>query len=61
MIIRQIPQDYENYIIVDSDTSVILHQNGFIPKYMSLNGDCIFYKKDSKILDFMELNNLFAL
>ena len=61
MIIRQIPKNPQNYIIVDSDTSTVLHKNGFIPKYMSVDGSCIFYKKDNKIIEFMNLNNLFAL
>lgn len=61
MIIRKIPKNPQNYIIVNSDTSVVLHKNGFVPKYMSLSGDCIFYKKDSQIIDFMKENNLFAL
>ena len=61
MIIRQIPKNIQEYIIVDSETSTVLHSNGFIPKYMSTCGDCIFYKKDTKILEFMQENNLFAL
>ena len=50
MIIRQIPRNLKNYIVVNSETSVILHQNGFIPKYMSVDGSCIFYKKDNMSL-----------
>lgn len=61
MIIRQIPKNPNNYVVVNSETSTILHKNGFIPKYMSVSGDCIFYKKDTKILEFMQENNLFAL
>ena len=61
MIIRKIPKNPNEYIIVNSDTSVVLHKNGFVPKYMSLSGDCIFYKKDDKIINFMKSNNLFAL
>ena len=61
MIIRSIPKNPNDYVIVNSDTSIILHKNGFVPKYMSLSGDCIFYKKDNKLIEFMKQNNLFAL
>ena len=61
MIIRKIPKNPNDYVIVNSETSIVLHQNGFIPKYMSLSGDCIFYKKDNKLIEFMQQNNLFAL
>ena len=61
MIIRQIPKNPNDYIVVNSETSTVLHKNGFIPQYMSLSGDCIFYKKDDDIIEFMQLNNLFAL
>ena len=61
MIIRQIPKNPNDYIVVNSITSTILHKNGFIPKYMSVNGDCIFFKKDENILEFMQKNNLNAL
>ena len=50
MIMKQIPKNPQDYVIVNSDTSIILHKNGFMPKYMSLSGDCIFYKKTDKIL-----------
>ena len=61
MIMKQIPKNPKEYVIVNSETSVVLHKNGFMPKYMSLSGDCIFYKKDSEILKFMQDNNLYAL
>ena len=61
MIIRQIPKNPNDYIVVNSETSTILHKNGFIPKYMSVSGDCIFYKKNTEILEFMQTNNLCAL
>lgn len=61
MIIRQIPKNPNDYIVVNSETSTVLHKNGFIPRYMSLSGDCIFYKKDDDIIEFMQSNNLFAL
>lgn len=61
MIIRQIPKNLNDYIVVNSETSVILHKNGFIPQYMSVSGDCIFYKKNTEILEFMQSNNLFTM
>lgn len=61
MIIRQIPKNPNDYVIVNSETSTILHKSGFIPKYMSVSGDCIFFKKDENILKFMQENNLNAL
>ena len=61
MIIRQIPKNPCDYIVVNSETSIILHKNGFIPKYMSVSGDCIFYEKNNKLIEFMQTNNLFAL
>lgn len=58
MIIRGEPskEEIEFYICVSSDVSNILHLNGFYPKYF--NGEKIWYTKDNKIVEFMEVNNL---
>ena len=61
MIIRKTPSDVSKYIIVTSDTSVVLHENGFIPKYMSLDGEFYYYDKTDDILSFIKSNNLIAL
>ena len=52
MIIRGTPKNKNNFILVDSETTKILHSNGFIPMYIDENG--VYYKKDKKILEFME-------
>ena len=52
MIIRGTPKELNKYIVVDSDTSEMLHKNGFIPKY--IDGNDIYYLKDKEILEFME-------
>ena len=51
MIIREAPKNAEEYIIVDSITSNILHQNGFYPKYMDNN--FVYYVRSNEIIDFM--------
>ena len=61
MIIRKTPSDFSKYIIVTSDTSIVLHKNGFVPKYMSLDGEFYYYDKTDDILSFMKSNNLIAL
>ena len=61
MIIRKTPSDISKYIIVTSDTNVILHKNGFIPKYMSLDGGFYYYDKTDDIISFIKSNNLIAL
>ena len=44
--------------MVDSETSKILHTNGFIPKFISPNGNYIFYSKTEELAKFMQDNNL---
>ena len=46
MIIRETPKNAEEYIIVDSATSNILHQNGFCPKYINNKNIVIDQKID---------------
>ena len=58
MILRKDPQNKNEYIKVDSNTSIQLHRNGFIPKYISLDGRYIYYIKDNSIKKFMQDNNL---
>ena len=55
MIIRGTPKNKDNYILVDSETTLVLHKNGFIPMYIDESG--IYYKKNKEILDFMERRN----
>jgi hypothetical protein len=52
MIIRGTPKDKNNFILVDSEMTKVLHSNGFIPMYIDKNG--VYYKKDKEILEFME-------
>ena len=60
MIRRQNPSDKEklSLVMVDSETSVKLHSNGFIPKFISPNSNYIFYVKTDKLAQFMQDNNL---
>ena len=52
MIIRETPKNKDNFILVDSETTLVLHKNGFIPMYIDESG--VYYKKNKEILDFME-------
>jgi hypothetical protein len=52
MIIRGAPKNKNNFILVDSETTLVLHKNGFIPMYIDENG--VYYKKNKEILEFME-------
>lgn len=61
MIIRKEPRNPKDYIIVDSDTHVILHTNGFLPRFMSLDAKKYFYTKNKNIINFMNEHNLIAL
>lgn len=47
MIIRGVPKNLDNYIVVNSTQSEYLHRHGFYPKY--INGDKIYYKKTNVI------------
>ena len=60
MIRRQNPSDKEklSLVMVDSETSFKLHSNGFIPKFISPNGNYIFYVKTDELAQFMQDNNL---
>jgi hypothetical protein len=58
MILRKEPKDRVGLIMVDSETSIKLHKNGFIPKFISPNGNYIFYVKNEELVKFMQDNNL---
>ena len=58
MILRQEPKQKEGLIMVNSETSKILHTNGFIPKFISPNSNYIFYVKSKEITQFMQDNGL---
>lgn len=61
MIIRKTPSDISKYIIVTPDINVVLHKNGYMPKYMSFDGEFYYYDKTDDILSFIKSNNLIAL
>lgn len=61
MIIRKTPSDISKYIIVTPDVNVVLHKNGYMPKYMSFDGEFYYYDKTDDILSFIKSNNLIAL
>lgn len=56
MIKRETPSNLQNYLMVDSATSYILHSNGFIPKYINESG--IYYIKNEKIVNFIRKEGL---
>jgi len=58
MLIRKDPKNPNDYIIVNSSISEILHSNGFKPIYMSLNGDKIYFKKEKDLMNFIYDNNI---
>ena len=58
MILRQEPKNIGGLVMVDSDTSKTLHKNGFSPKFISPNGNYIFYVKTKELAEFMQNNNL---
>ena len=55
MIIRGHPKNIDNYIKVDTELSLILHENGFFPKYIS--GDFIYYFKEDALIKFIDGRN----
>lgn len=56
MIIRQTPKNKDKYIAVDSDTSNVLHEHGFYPKY--IDNEFIYYVKSKELKQFIKENNL---
>lgn len=56
MIIRQAPKDKDKYIVVNSDTSNVLHKHGFYPKY--IDNEFIYYVKSKELGQFIKENNL---
>ena len=61
MILRKEPKERTGLAMVDSKTSIILHKSGFIPKYISPNGNYIFYVKDEELVKFMRDNGLYEI
>lgn len=59
MIIRATPQNPDNYIGVSDEVSIILHRNGFIPKY--IDKEKIYYFKTQKLIEYMEKEGLHCL
>ena len=58
MILRQEPKERVGLVMVDSDASKKLHKNGFIPKFISPNGNYVFYVKNEELVKFMQDNDL---
>ena len=58
MIFRQEPKNIGGFVMVNSETSIVLHKNGFIPKFISPNGSYIFYVKTEELAKFMQDNDL---
>lgn len=56
MIIRQTPKNLQNYIGVDSETSLFLTLKGFYPKYMDF--DYIYYVKTDELQKYIEKENI---
>lgn len=56
MIIRQTPKDKDKYIAVNSDTSNVLHEHGFYPKY--IDNEFVYYVKSKELKQFIKENNL---
>lgn len=52
MIIRQTPKDLDNYIKVDSNLNLILHQNNFPPKF--IDDGFIYYLKTEELIKFID-------
>lgn len=52
MIIRGTPINEDDYILVDSSTSVDLQELGFIPKYIDNRG--IYYLKTDLLIETIE-------
>ena len=61
MIIRKEPNNPIDYYIVNSEVNMILHSNGYHPRYMSFDGNRYYYAKTENILDFINKNNLVVL
>lgn len=61
MIIRKTPKNPKNYYIVNSISNIVLHKNGYQPKYMSMDGSRYYYAKTENILNFINNNNLIVL
>lgn len=51
MIIRGTPKNIEDFILVDSEMSLKLEKNGFIPKFIDEKG--IYYVKSKEIENFI--------
>ena len=58
MILRQEPKNIGGLVMVDSETSKILHRNGFAPKFISPKNNYIFYVKTRELAEFMQDNGL---
>lgn len=52
MIILGIPNNLEDYIMVDGNEAFKLQQVGFKPKYM--DEEVLYFKKNNKILKMIE-------
>ena len=52
MSIRGTPKDINKYVLVDSELSIKLHSNSFIPSYIDENG--IYFIKSKELIEFME-------
>lgn len=61
MIIRKEPNNPIDYYIVNSEVNMILHSNGYHPRYMSFDGSRYYHVKTENISNFIKDNNLIVL
>lgn len=52
MIIRDTPDDLDNFVMVDSELGFKLQQKGFKPMYMDF--DALYFRKTNKLLKFLK-------
>lgn len=56
MIIRKTPEHLENYVKVGTDATIILHMNGFQPKY--IDSEYVYYLKTDELINFINKGGL---
>lgn len=51
MLIRDVPENLENYYMADGKLAFTLHQAGAKPLYM--DGDVVYFKKNNKLFKIL--------
>lgn len=54
MVIRQTPDNKQDFVIVDDEVGYYLQLNGFSPKFV--DNEALYFKREDDLIEFIDLH-----